>query len=224
MEKPGRVLDWSLFKCLLSTGYSKVQFPRVFTFSKVNKMVDGHEMGWFWRLFLNTGGKKGRGGDWLSGPHTFPSHWPMLPKSRLPQRARRLPATLTPHGPSLQPRLLQAWRSLTFLLRTLLSPAVSWTSLRSLPKCPFPRQDFPVKKKRSSLPSVKNSAPTASKHSLCLAFTAHHSRLVLACKFSICLSQLDGRVSESWELFHSLLNPQNVDQHPAHSSCAINFC
>lgn len=101
---------------------------------------------------------------------------------------------------------------------------VPCTSLGSLPKCPFPREDFPVKKKRSSLPSVKNSARIASKHSLCLAFTAHHSRYVLACKFSICLSHLDGGVSESWELFHSLLNPQNVDQHPAHSSCAINFC
>jgi len=44
MEKAGRVLDWSLFKCLLSTGYSKVQFPQVFTFSRVKKVVDGHEI------------------------------------------------------------------------------------------------------------------------------------------------------------------------------------
>ena len=151
MEKPGRVLDWSLFKCLLSTGYSKVQFPRVFTFSKVNKMVDGHEMGWFWRLFLNTGGKKGRGGDWLSGPHTFPSHWPMLPKSRLPQRARRLPATLTPHRPSLQPRLLQAWRSLTFLLRTLLSPArlLNFTPVSS--QMPFSQTGLPCQEEKKQL-------------------------------------------------------------------------
>lgn len=54
-----------------------------------------------------------------------------------------------------------------FLLRTLFlwyPQACLLTSLGSLPKCRFPREGFPIKKKRktsnsSSLPSAKNNAP-----------------------------------------------------------------
>lgn len=52
-----------------------------------------------------------------------------------------------------------------FLLRTLFlwyPQACLLTSLGSLPKCRFPRDGFPIKKKKSSsssLPSVKNNAP-----------------------------------------------------------------
>ena len=129
-------------------------------------MVDGHEMEWFWRLFLNTGGKKGQAeGDWLFGPHAFPTHWLMLPMPRLPQRVCGLPATSdSPQPPHCSSPA--AGLALTdFLLRTLFlwyPQACLLTSLGSLPKCRFPRDGFPIKKKKSSsssLPSVKNNAP-----------------------------------------------------------------
>ena len=154
----------------------------------------------------------------------------MLPMPRLPQRVCGLPATSdSPQPPHCSSPA--AGLALTdFLLRTLFlwyPQACLLTSLGSLPKCRFPRDGFPIKKKKAAAaacPLLKTMPPTASKHLLCSVFTTHHSRYVLACKFSVCVSQLEGGVSESWELFHSLLNPQNVDQRPAHSSCAINFC
>lgn len=106
--------------------------------------------------------RRSKEGDWLFGPHAFPTHWLTLPMPCLPQRVSRLPATSDSPQPPPAARLLQAWHSPTSCLEHSscgIPRLISYTSLRSLPKCRFPREDFPVKKRRRSLSSVKNSAP-----------------------------------------------------------------
>ena len=143
----------------------------------------------------------------------------MLPMPRLPQRVRRLPATSDSPQPPPAACLLQAWHSPTSCLNTL--PVVSPGSSPILHSGLFPNAVFPEKtslskkEEAAACPLLKTVPLITSKHLLCFVFTAHHSRYVLACKFSFCLSQLDGGVSESWELFHSLLNPQGCGSVPS---------
>lgn len=121
-----------------------------------------------------------------------------------------------------QRRLTPAAPHCTYLRMTSCRTLFLWypqacllTSLGFLPKCRFPREGFPIKKRKtsnsSSLPSAKNNAPHIKALTL-LCLHSVSSRYVLACKFSVCVSQLEGGVSESLELLSFLLNPQNVDQ------------